>query len=69
LIQFESSERLNDILIKEMLTKYSKQIVLKNCEKPVFAYKIDGFKKEMIIDNIKNMLESINKLLNKSKIV
>lgn len=69
LFEFENSERLNDSLISEIMRKYSKEIVLKHSSKATFGYKIGGLKKEIIIDNIKIMLESINKLLNKSKIV
>jgi transcription-repair coupling factor (superfamily II helicase) len=57
IFQFESQERINENVIKELLKNYSKKISLKISQKPGFGYKLKDVKKLELISDIKNMME------------
>jgi len=52
ILQFDSSERINQKLVKALVTKYNKCIVFKLGSKPAFAYKVKNLNKEEVLANL-----------------
>ncbi|MBU3110640.1 transcription-repair coupling factor [Clostridium lacusfryxellense] len=52
ILQFESSERINQKLVKALVTKYMKSIIFKLGSMPAFAYKVKNSNKEEVLANL-----------------
>ena len=52
ILQFDSSERINQKLVKALVTKYKKSIVFKLGNMPAFAYKVKNSNKEEVLANL-----------------
>ena len=57
ILQFDSSERINQKLVKDLISKYNRSIVFKLGSKPAFAYKLKNSNKE---DMLANLIEIVN---------
>ena len=63
ILQFDSSERINEQLVKALITKYNKSIVFKLGSKPAFAYKYTNLTKEEILANLIDIVKYIKKIV------
>lgn len=63
ILQFESKDRIGDNIVKEILKQHNKLLVFKfGTDKPCISYKITQIKKDELLDNLKKILEYLNKL-------
>ena len=61
ILQFDSSERINEELVKALISKYNRSIVFKLGNKPAFAYKYKNLKKEEMLANLIEIVKSYKK--------
>ncbi len=63
ILQFESSERINQELVKALVSKYNRSIVFKLGSKPAFAYKVKNLKKEEVLANLIEIVKYIKSIV------
>lgn len=63
ILQFDSSERINQKLVKALISKYNRSIVFKLGNKPAFAYKIKNLNKEEVIANLIEIVNHIKSIV------
>ncbi|MFT5874271.1 MAG: transcription-repair coupling factor (superfamily II helicase) [Clostridium sp.] len=63
ILQFDSSDRINQQLVKVLISKYNKSIVFKLGNKPAFAYKFKKLKKEEILANLIEIVSQIKSIV------
>ena len=62
-LQFDSKERINQELVKALITKYNRSIVFKLGSKPAFAYKLKSLKKEEVLSNLIEIIMYIKSIV------
>jgi transcription-repair coupling factor (superfamily II helicase) len=63
ILQFDSSERINQKLVKALINKYNRSIVFKLGNKPAFAYKHMDLKKEDTLTNLIEIVKHIKSIV------
>ena len=63
ILQFDSKERINQELVKALISKYNRSIVFKLGNKPAFAYKIKDLKKEEMLANLIEIVKYIKSIV------
>lgn len=59
---FKSKEKINHIVLKNILKQYGRNIILKMDDKPGFGYRIKDIKRNDFVPNIKNIMEFMIKI-------
>jgi len=62
-IQFENSQRINQKIVKALVTKYNKSIVFKLGSAPAFAYKVKNLSKEEVLANLIEITSHIKSIV------
>jgi transcription-repair coupling factor (superfamily II helicase) len=65
LFQFQSRDRVKKDIFKQLLEQYKNNIIIRMGDKPSFGYKLKDTKREDILPMLKNMLDNLNKQINK----
>ncbi|MEK6263932.1 MAG: transcription-repair coupling factor, partial [Clostridium sp.] len=65
ILQFDSGDRINATLVKELINKYNRSIVFKLGSKPAFAYKNKNLTKEDTITNLIDIVKHIKSIVEK----
>ena len=63
ILQFDSSERINQKLVKALISKYNRSIVFKLGNKPAFAYKLKNLSKEEMLANLIEIVNHIKSIV------
>jgi transcription-repair coupling factor (superfamily II helicase) len=63
ILQFDSAERINQELVKALISKYNRNIIFKLGNKPAFAYKLNNLKKEEILANLIEIVKYIKSIV------
>lgn len=63
ILQFDTKERINQELVKALISKYNRSIVFKLGTKPAFAYKIKDLKKEQLLANLIEIVKHIKSIV------
>ncbi|MGH4049928.1 MAG: transcription-repair coupling factor [Clostridium sp.] len=62
-LQFDSGERINQKIVKALVTKYNKSIVFKLGSTPAFAYKVKKLSKEEVLANLIEITSHIKSIV------
>lgn len=62
-LQFDSKERINQELVKALISKYNRSIVFKLGSKPAFAYKLKSLRKEEVLANLIEIVKHIKSIV------
>jgi transcription-repair coupling factor (superfamily II helicase) len=65
ILQFDSGDRINGTLVKELINKYNRSIMFKLGSKPAFAYKNKNLTKEDTITNLIDIVKHIKSIVEK----
>lgn len=62
-LQFDNKERINQELVKALISKYNRSIVFKLGSKPAFAYKLKSLRKEEVLTNLIEIVRHIKSIV------
>ncbi|MCB2290984.1 transcription-repair coupling factor [Clostridium sp. CS001] len=62
-LQFDTKERINQELVKALISKYNRSIVFKLGSKPAFAYKLKSLRKEEVLTNLIEIVKHIKSIV------
>ena len=63
ILQFDNKERINQELVKALISKYNRSIIFKLGDKPAFAYKLKNLKKDEMLTNLIEIVKSIKSVV------